>query len=1219
MSAPATVAARPRQAARPEAARARRSPSGPAEAPGAGTGVSLLAADFAGQQPAGSSVADEPGPSFLPPAPLVIGEAGAPSRARAGGGVRWISQPAANARSPLLDLQRLAGNAAVAQALGRDAAGADRSHGGCDAAGARVQRLEIPGLGDIDISGYISRALSILGPAEQSRDQARTDARKQADDAAQATDTQVEHGNRQLETGKTEAEQAGESGFAETQAGTDAAATAGMDDAAASQAHGDHVAEEIHGLEGSVEGLVDPLASETGSPDADAGHRAIEQATEHAGQSSGGAGPAGEPGPGKVVPPGAEPAVSHGPGPPGPAAAQGAGSSAPETEHAPAQSGVEHGEPAGGGSPPHGAPGAAPAGQSAAESPAAGQAPVPAVPSGGATAPAGAQPQAKPASPAGGGPAPQTSGIPGAPGGKAAASAPTCALVEAVKTVDGWRDKVKSLASGVVAEVGKTQIPGLGMTVGELGGKAKQAAQWVKKGVDGIKNKAVAWAKKKAAGIKKTITDKLAGAKREIDATVAGIKSAIKGAKEVVADLWDAAKSGVATAISGIRAGASRLVGAAVGRVRKFIGDLPAPVQGLLGAAGNRIRALIGEDPLGDAAAYLNNRLSAAKEGLRRAKDGAVKVAEAVADSAVKTAARKFQDAKATATAVVDAAKKAAPYVAVAVAPGAIAVGAAARAAAAKWGKDLSAGASRVSKAIKGEACEAIGETVGPCLDMYLPKPDNNEKGFAKLSGQADVTVPLHEVGVPCNVKVGRGAAVSVERTSSGYGVAIDGDAFVFANLAAGKEGTKTEVKVEAPTGGMATVWEHIGGAATPGAAPGGGAPAAPAPGAGPAPRAPAPASPTPGGPGGPTPGKPAPGQAPAAPGGGGPDVSGEIEGGVKGSANLKFAFPASGATTCESAGGVASLLGALGVAASLPSPLDTLARTGVVGSWEGNLVSNTVTMAAAAGGQVEVSEEGLGALKAQGQAEAYVTTGVERPDQSSPGGTPAPTAGAGAAGGAGDDKNLNGPYAKPAGSSDPNALRPVIRVGAAVKGEAAAELVAPRIMVGKVGASAAGKVEALLLFDKPSDRIILQSVTASGELGVSAGGFNPAVVASQLAPPFGPAAAAAITRLGLAHSNGSIKASVTGKADNLQKYIDTVGKYLGGDPSTLSAAGLSRAVLGVHSPSDFTTAVSVTATLSDKLAVEGKAEEIAGEGAKLGASGKGALEIGKEYQLYPS
>jgi hypothetical protein len=172
--------------------------------------------------------------------------------------------------------------------------------------------------------------------------------------------------------------------------------------------------------------------------------------------------------------------------------------------------------------------------------------------------------------------------------------------------------------------------------------------------------------------------------------------------------------------------------------------------------------------------------------------------------------------------------------------------------------------------------------------------------------------------------------------------------------------------------------------------------------------------------------------------------------------------------------------------------------------------------------------------------------------------------------------------------------------------------------MPAKAGVSGSARIEALLLYDKPADRIILQSVTASGELGVSVGGINPALVASQLASPVGPAAAAKITSLGLAHSNGAIKASVTGKADNLQKYIDTVGKYLGGPSSGVSASGLASAVRGVYVPTDFSTAVQVTATLSDKIGVEAKVEQIGKEGMKLGASAKGSLEIGKEYQLYP-
>jgi len=173
--------------------------------------------------------------------------------------------------------------------------------------------------------------------------------------------------------------------------------------------------------------------------------------------------------------------------------------------------------------------------------------------------------------------------------------------------------------------------------------------------------------------------------------------------------------------------------------------------------------------------------------------------------------------------------------------------------------------------------------------------------------------------------------------------------------------------------------------------------------------------------------------------------------------------------------------------------------------------------------------------------------------------------------------------------------------------------------MPAKAGVSGSARLEALLLYDRPTDRIVLQSVTASGELGVSVGGFNPALVASQLASPVGPAAAVKIVNLGLAHSNGAIKASVTGKADNLQKYIDTVGAYLGGGPSAVSAAGLAAAVRGVHAPADFSTAVQVTATVSDKIGMEGKVEQIGAEGMKLGASAKGSLEIGKEYQLYPS
>lgn len=1229
MSPSAAAPARARHDVRAEVAGPRSLPSGPGRPHDLGGGASVLAEAFGGQQAAAEPDGWGSAPAFVPPVQLATASGGGPPRAR-GAGFRRISQQSASARGPLLDLQRLAGNAAVAQALmrtepasveggGRRDTAAQRDATGSRDAAAPVQRIEIPGLGDIDISGYISRALSILGPAEETRDQARTDARKQADDATTATDAQVESGNQQLDTGKSEAEHAGEAGVSEAQAHSEDAAAAGVEQAEAGKAHGDHVAEEIKGMEGSVEGLVDPLAEETGSVEGDAGHQAIETAAAHAVQPAESVerpvpgGPGMETSPSHAVPAGAEPAVSHGPGPPGPEpGSRGGGAPAPtpEAEHAPAQAGP--GES-------HHAPDASPVGEQAPAAPGPGHTPASVVPGAQPAAPAGGGPEAKPPVSSGGaiGTAPA--------GGAVGTTAPTCALAEAAKTVAGWREKIQSFATGAVVAVGKFQIPVLDITVGELAGKARKAAKSVKDAVSGIKNKAVTWAKGKAAGIKKRISDAVVTTKRGFDTAVTTVKGMIKTARDVVSGLWDGAKTGVSTVMQGIRAGAARLVGAAVGRVRSFIAGLPQPIQALLGTVGNRIRALIGGDPLGDAADYLRSKLRAVTDGVRRAKEGAAKIVTAVEDSIVKGAASKLREAKTIAKGVVDAAKTVAPYVLGATAPGAVAVAGAAGTAAAKWGKDLRDGADRVGKAIKGEACEAIGETVGPCLDMYLPKPDNKEKGFARLSGQADITVPLHEVDVPCNVKMGRGASVSVERSPTGYSVAVDGDALIFANLATGKKGTKTEVKAELPTGGMATVWEHLGGApsATPGGAPGGTPGAAPGgtPGAAaPAPAAPATTAPAGAGPGAPTSG---PGQAPsntgapgAAPGGSGPDLSGEVEGGLKGSANLKFSFPTAGATTCEGAGGVASLLGALGVAAGLPAPLDMLARSGVVGSWEGNLVSNTVTMAVAGGVQVELSEEGIGALKGQGQAEVYVTTGVERPDQSKPAGAPSTAGGAGATGGA--DKNLTGPYGTPAAGSDPNALRPVLKVGTAVKGEAAGELVAPGLLVAKGGISSSGRIEALLLYDRPLDQISLQSITASGEVGVSVGGINPALVAAQLKAPIGPAAAAAITRHGLAHSNGSIKASVASKANNLQKYINAVDTYLGGSSSSVSAAGLAAAVRGVYSASDFSTSVQVTATVSDRAGLEGKVEDIEDEGAKLGGSAKASIEVGKEYQLYP-
>ncbi len=1262
----------------------------------------MLAASFAGPETTSEAGSADPELAPMPAMPLQLSgsSAGPPPHPRAGGGVHWVSRPAAMARGPLLDLQRLAGNAAVTAALHReaselrgagldeedaisgaaaigveDATGAasrlgedamiaaastpgeddpsgprasrggvgatvagsapDADHLDADVPGAadvRLQRLEIPGLGNVDISGLISRALSILGPAEQSRDRARGDARKQADDAATTSDAKADSGSHDLEAGRREAERTGETGISETQTSANAAADTEQHRTDAGKTHGDHVADEVKGLGPSVEGMVDPLAHETGSAEADAGHQAVGEAGEHA---AGTAGPSGE-----LAPPGGEPAISHGPGPPAPgpgppapAAPHGAAEPAPEIEHVPAATGpgADHGAPT---AAPHSAPAPGPAIEHA---PAAGGAPgghsAPEAPGAGPLVPGSAAGPAGPAGP-GGSPTPGHS-VP----------SPTCELVEAAKTVKGWTDRIKKLAGGLVTRIGDIRV--LGTTVRDLATRARDLAAGVKRRVVGIKDAAVGAARGLASNVKRRIGSALTTAKKGFDNAVTSVRNAINRTKDLVVGAWDAAKTGVANAIRSASEGAARLVRAAMAPLRNYL-QQHSGALGWLGSVVGRIRGLIGEDPLGDAAAYLAAKLHNAKERLRNAKDTAIKVAGDVADAAVREAARQYQAAKAAAKVVLDGARKAAPYVAAAIAPNVVMLAGLAKKAADRWGADLRTGAQRVERAIKGEACEVIGDTVGPCIDLYLPKPDNNEKGFAKLTGQADITVPLEEIDIPCNLKVGRGATIEVDRSSSAYTVSIDGQATIYANLAFGEQGAKEEVKVETPMGGMATVWQHLTGAApaggtgpgagtgtpgsgptTPGtgtAAPGGGATAPTGPAATPGATAPAGGAPAGSGPAAAAPGAgtPAPGSGAPGKGGGTPpqgsgsgvSESAEFDEGLKGSANLKFSFPTTGGTTCGGAGGVASLLGALGVAASLPSPLDALARAGVVGSWGENLVSNTVTVGVAGSAQGSLSKSGLGSLKGQGQGEVYVTTGVERPSQWGAAAPPAPAHPVSDADR--EDLNRNGPYARPAGPTDPNALRPVVKIGASVQGEAAGELVVPRVAVAKGSVTGSGKVEALLLYDRPSERIVLQAVTAQAELGMAASGINPAVVAAQLGPPFGPTAAARIVSLGLAHSNGSIKVTVTGTASNLQKYIDTVGGYLSGDPSTVSAAGLSRAVMGVYSSSDFSTSVTVTATLSDRVGVEATAEEIGDEGMKTGASAKAALEVGKQYQLYP-
>ncbi len=1112
MTAPAAVATPARSHVRTTAGH--RPPPRAAATPGPGISAqaSFLAASFADH----GGLAEHGEPALeQADGRGALAVAGGPSRdavppaGRGGARIHWVAPPGALVAGSLLDLQRLAGNAAVAAMFGHGRGrgratselGSPRDSptevSGHDTdADVAVQRINIPGLGEIDVSGYLGRGTSTLKSAESSTDKARSDARKGADEAAGEADEKVVAGTGRMEAGKTQAESACESMFSGTTVAAAAAASAEQARTSAAKAKGDRTAEKVHAVAPVVEGLVDPLAPAVGSPEVEAGLTVLDEAVKHA---------VGQETPGAAAPPGAEPAVSHTAGPPAPAA-----------------------EPSG-----------------------------PATP--------GVEPASQPITQAGG-------------------DERSCALVEAAKSVKGLRDKAVDLARGVVAGIADTEIPILGMKVGTLANKAKDAAVAIATTLGEVKDAAVAAAKSAAATVKKKIASAAKAAKQSFDTAATCVKQTMRQAKGAVVAGWNVAKTKVGNLVSAAKRSAAVLARRAISRVQGWVGDINPRILSLLGSVGTRLRQFAAaKDPLGDAAAYLERKKAEAQRRLREAKKTAVKVAKAVADTGVKTAAKLYQDAKSGAAVVTDAAKAAAPYVAGLVAPGVVAVAGAAKKAADAWGDDIRAGADWVKQKLKGEACEALSETVGPCIDMYMPKPDNNDKSFARLTGQADITVPLQEVDVPCNIKMGRSAAVGVERTSTGYNVSVDGEATVFANLAAGEKGAKADVKVQMPTGGMATVWEKLGGgspaplpggppaAAAPGGAPATSASAALAPGA----AAPAPATPASGA------GAPAQG----AQGQGGPDVAGEIEAGVKGSASLKFSFPTSkGATTCTAAGGVAALLGELGVAAMLPSPLDVIARGGVVGSWQGNLVSNTVTMGLAGGVQAELSKDGLGALKGSGQADLYVTTGVERT-----------TAG------------------------DPTTLRPTLKVGAGLKGELAAELAVPKLPAAKGSVTAAGKVEATLLWDRQMDHIFLQSVTGEAEAGLAVGGFNPAALAAAAAPPIGTVAAAKLELLGLGYSSGSIKGKVTGKADNLQKYIDAADGYISSSGSSASAAGLVKAIQGVYRASDFSTGVTITATLSKQVAgAEGKAEEIGDEGMKAGASAKASLEVGKEYQLYP-
>src|SRR5207248_148262 len=82
------------------------------------------------------------------------------------------------------------------------------------------------------------------------------------------------------------------------------------------------------------------------------------------------------------------------------------------------------------------------------------------------------------------------------------------------------------------------------------------------------------------------------------------------------------------------------------------------------------------------------------------------------------------------------------------------------------------AGLAAMKRKIAGQACTALGDVSGPCVEQFVPNPGKGESADVTLSSNAAVTVPVY--GVP--VKVGEGASVKLSRKDKKYTMTETGE-----------------------------------------------------------------------------------------------------------------------------------------------------------------------------------------------------------------------------------------------------------------------------------------------------------------------------------------------------------------------------------------------------------------------------------------------------------
>lgn len=495
--------------------------------------------------------------------------------------------------------------------------------------------------------------------------------------------------------------------------------------------------------------------------------------------------------------------------------------------------------------------------------------------------------------------------------------------------------------------------------------------------------------------------------------------------------------------------------------------------------------------------------------------------------------------------------------------------------------------AAAVAKKASGVACAAAEVGGGPCVNQYLPNPGAGQSASITMSSTMDVTLPLHEIGVPCSVKLGKGAEVTIKRSGDTFTVGIKGDSSATAveNLEASASGTAS---VALPSGGSGSVWKRLGGAAdnAPGQLAAG--PATPALAGktdlGSAAKA---AAPTASQVGGQAAGGTAAG---GSAGAGSPGAS--FDAGVKGTLEQEYKFDAKG-NACNGLGGMLALTAGLGVASRLPEPLSSLANAGVQSGFLPQLQSSTFTSSAQGSASIKLFEAGGAASAVKITAELSAAAGRRRANEDDD--KVGARKGAAGADGFIDELTLAGKLAVEGSLTIPG-MGPIAGLSASITPEVSVALT--------------------LLYHQGRGRIEPEKAEAKLKIDGKAGQIDLSALALLLPGPGGSVAVDRLRRFAQADGEASVSIKTSIAVNNLDALYVDMEKYFA-SPDTVTVGGtidLVKKHLGEGLKRE--TTVTVTRTSTTSVAVGG---QVTAEGATIGGNVGASLALGVETQIYPA